>query len=174
MLLKNCRRWCARGALTPGWPKESHTTSNSAEKLDPMARWVSQCSTFIGRPRSRNCVAGSVIFGLWTMSRFGVVVTQKLAARAVPVIGALGGAAVNYAFLDHFPAVPRGPISPQSACRLERRYSKDVVRMACEKPSNPPHQQRLEVGLQKKKKKEASQRVLACLSHARGLAATLS
>jgi hypothetical protein len=28
-------------------------------------------------------------------SRFGVVVTQKLAAQAVPVIGALGGAAVN-------------------------------------------------------------------------------
>jgi hypothetical protein len=30
-------------------------------------------------------------------SRFGVAVTQKLAAQAVPVIGALGGAAVNYA-----------------------------------------------------------------------------
>jgi hypothetical protein len=28
-------------------------------------------------------------------SRFGVVVTQKLAAQAVPFIGALGGAAVN-------------------------------------------------------------------------------
>jgi hypothetical protein len=30
-------------------------------------------------------------------SRFGVVVTQKLAAQAVPFIGAVGGAAVNYA-----------------------------------------------------------------------------
>jgi hypothetical protein len=36
------------------------------------------------------------------VSRFGVVVTQKLAAQAVPVIGAIGGAAVNYAFIDHF------------------------------------------------------------------------
>jgi hypothetical protein len=35
-------------------------------------------------------------------SRFGVVVTQKLAVQAVPIIGALGGAAVNYAFIDHF------------------------------------------------------------------------
>src|SRR5262245_23302662 len=40
-------------------------------------------------------------------SRFGVVVTQKLAAQAVPVVGALGGAAVNYAFIDHFQEVAR-------------------------------------------------------------------
>jgi hypothetical protein len=40
-------------------------------------------------------------------SRFGVVVTQKAAAQAVPVIGALGGAAVNYAFIDHFQEVAR-------------------------------------------------------------------
>ena len=40
-------------------------------------------------------------------SRFGVVVTQKLAAQAVPVIGALGGAAVNYAFIDHFQEIAR-------------------------------------------------------------------
>ena len=40
-------------------------------------------------------------------SRFGVAVTQKLAAQAVPIIGALGGAAVNYAFIDHFQEVAR-------------------------------------------------------------------
>src|SRR5450755_2570260 len=34
-------------------------------------------------------------------SRFGLVVTQKVAAQTIPVIGALGGAAVNYAFIDH-------------------------------------------------------------------------
>ena len=40
-------------------------------------------------------------------SRFGVVVTQKLAAQAVPLVGALGGAAVNYAFVDHFQEMAR-------------------------------------------------------------------
>jgi len=35
-------------------------------------------------------------------SRFGVVVTQKVAAQALPVVGALGGAAVTYAFIQHF------------------------------------------------------------------------
>jgi EcsC protein family len=57
-------------------------------------------------------------------SRFGVVVTQKAAAQAIPVIGALGGAAVNYAFIDHFQSTARGHFTVR---RLERKYGKDVV-----------------------------------------------
>ena len=33
--------------------------------------------------------------------------TQKVAAQALPVVGALGGAAVNYAFIEHFQEVAR-------------------------------------------------------------------
>ncbi len=65
-------------------------------------------------------------------SRFGVVVTQKLAAQAVPIIGALGGAAVNYAFIDHFQEVARAHFV---ARKLERRYGKDTVRAAYERLS---------------------------------------
>jgi EcsC protein family len=65
-------------------------------------------------------------------SRFGIVVTQKVAAQAVPVIGALGGAAVNYAFIDHFQEIARAHFTVR---RLERRYGKDVVRMAYDKLS---------------------------------------
>jgi EcsC protein family len=57
-------------------------------------------------------------------SRFGVVVTQKLAAQILPVVGALGGAAVNYAFIDHFQEVARAHFTVR---RLERRYGKDAV-----------------------------------------------
>jgi hypothetical protein len=60
-------------------------------------------------------------------SRFGVIVTQKLAAQAVPLIGALGGAAVNYAFIDHFQEVARAHFVVR---RLERRYGRDAVRAA--------------------------------------------
>ena len=63
-------------------------------------------------------------------SRFGVVVTQKLAAQAVPVIGALGGAAVNYAFIDHFQEVARAHFVVR---RVERRYGKSAVRAAYER-----------------------------------------
>jgi hypothetical protein len=40
-------------------------------------------------------------------------------------VGALGGAAVNYAFLDHFQDVARGHFAIR---RLERAYGKEAVR----------------------------------------------
>lgn len=57
-------------------------------------------------------------------SRFGLVVTQKAAAQTIPVIGAIGGAAVNYAFIEHFQSVARGHFTVR---RLERKYGKDIV-----------------------------------------------
>ncbi|MFE1602436.1 EcsC family protein [Methylobacterium sp. ID0610] len=62
-------------------------------------------------------------------SRFGLVVSQKVAAQAVPVIGAVGGAAVNAAFMDHFQTIARAHFAVR---RLERRYGKDAVREAYE------------------------------------------
>jgi hypothetical protein len=63
-------------------------------------------------------------------SRFGVVVTQKLAAQTLPVVGALGGAAVNYAFIDHFQDVARGHFTIR---RLERAHGKESVRAQYER-----------------------------------------
>jgi hypothetical protein len=63
-------------------------------------------------------------------SRFGVVVTQKLAAQTLPVVGALGGAAMNYAFIDHFQDVARGHFTIR---RLERAYGKEIVRAQYER-----------------------------------------
>lgn len=60
-------------------------------------------------------------------SRFGVVVSQKVAAQAVPVLGAIGGAAVNAAFIDHFQSLARGHFTVR---RLERIYGKGTVRRA--------------------------------------------
>ena len=58
-------------------------------------------------------------------SRFGIVVSEKLAAQAVPVVGAAGGAAVNYAFAEHFQSLAFGHFTVR---RLERLYGGDVVR----------------------------------------------
>ncbi|ANY82551.1 hypothetical protein BB934_30190 (plasmid) [Microvirga ossetica] len=60
-------------------------------------------------------------------SRFGVVVSQKVAAQAVPIVGAIGGAAVNAAFIDHFQTLARGHFIVR---RLERIYGKGTVRRA--------------------------------------------
>ena len=63
-------------------------------------------------------------------SRFGAVVTQKVAAQALPIIGALGGAAVNYAFIEHFQEMAKGHFTVR---RLERAYGKDIVRAEYER-----------------------------------------
>jgi len=64
------------------------------------------------------------------VARFGLVVTQKVAAQALPVIGAVGGAAVNYAFIEHFQNVARGHFTVR---RLERVYGKKLVRTEYER-----------------------------------------
>ena len=63
-------------------------------------------------------------------ARFGVAVSEKLAAQAIPVIGAVGGAAVNAAFADHFQALARGHFIVR---RLERRHGEEAVRFEYER-----------------------------------------
>jgi hypothetical protein len=63
-------------------------------------------------------------------ARFGVVATEKLAAQALPVIGAVGGAAVNAAFAQHFQAMARGHFTVR---RLERMHGVETVRFEYER-----------------------------------------
>ena len=63
-------------------------------------------------------------------SRFGVVLTQKFAAQALPVVGAFGGASVNYLFIEHFQETAQGHFTVR---RLERAYGKDIVRAEYER-----------------------------------------
>jgi hypothetical protein len=58
-------------------------------------------------------------------ARFGIVVSQKMAAQAVAIVGAVGGAAVNLAFVEHFQDVAQGHFTVR---RLERTHGADTVR----------------------------------------------
>ena len=57
--------------------------------------------------------------------RFGVQVTQKVAAQAVPAIGAAGGAIINTLFIDHFQDMARGQFVVRG---LERKYGQQQIR----------------------------------------------
>ncbi len=60
-------------------------------------------------------------------SRFGLVVSEKVAAGAIPIVGAVGAAAINLAFMDHFQKLANAHFAVR---RLERRYGQpEVVRM---------------------------------------------
>ncbi len=61
--------------------------------------------------------------------RFGVQVSEKAAAVAIPVIGAVTGAAINTIFIDHFQNKARGHFIIR---RLEKRYDKDGIKQIYE------------------------------------------
>jgi hypothetical protein len=60
-------------------------------------------------------------------SRFGVVVSEQAAAKAVPVIGAASGAVINILFMDHFQDMARGHFIVK---RLEAKYGIGTVESA--------------------------------------------
>ncbi len=58
-------------------------------------------------------------------ARFEMVVTEKTAASAVPIIGALGGGLLNAVFISHFQDTARGHFIIR---RMERFHGCDAVR----------------------------------------------
>ena len=59
--------------------------------------------------------------------RFQVSAATKISAQSVPAIGAISGAAINLAFLNHFQDKARGHFTIR---RLERRYGQQAVQLA--------------------------------------------
>ncbi|SAI71330.1 EcsC protein family [Bordetella ansorpii] len=80
--------------------------------------------------------ATSKVTGAWlaalikkVASRFGVVVTEKAAAQAIPLIGAAGGAAINVMFTGFYQDMARGHFIVK---RLEKKYGFEAVKQAFE------------------------------------------
>jgi hypothetical protein len=62
-------------------------------------------------------------------ARFGAVVSEEVAAKAIPIIGAAGGSIVNVMFLSHFQELARGHFIVK---RLEATHGSEAVRRAYE------------------------------------------
>ena len=58
------------------------------------------------------------------VSRFGLVLSERVAAGALPVLGALGGATLNVAFMDHFERVAQGHFILR---RLEHAHGRELI-----------------------------------------------
>jgi hypothetical protein len=72
-------------------------------------------------------VSAPVVTGLVSeiASRFGLVVSDKVAAGALPILGAVGGATVNVLFMAHFQRIAQGHFTLR---RLERAYGPAIIR----------------------------------------------
>jgi hypothetical protein len=54
------------------------------------------------------------------------VVSDRIAASALPVVGAVGGATVNVIFMNHFQQVAQSHFTVR---RLERQYGAEAIRV---------------------------------------------
>jgi hypothetical protein len=92
------------------------------------ARYVAQhAAEEIGTAVSRGTAPVLARFIQQIAARFEIVVTEKVAAQAVPVAGAAMGSLINAAFTDHFNRVARYHFG---MLRLERQYGEELVRRA--------------------------------------------
>lgn len=93
-----------------------------------MSKQVADASSYILKHGISNTTAPPLIRLLNMIShRFGVVVSEKLAAQAIPVIGAVGGALINSYFIDHYQDLARAHFTVR---RLEREHGAALVREA--------------------------------------------
>ncbi|HSR67527.1 MAG TPA: EcsC family protein [Acidobacteriota bacterium] len=101
-----------------------------------MAAALSEAAAHIAqRGLARRGAPALVRFISIIASRFSASVAEKIAAMAVPAIGAAGGALINGIFIRHFQQMARGHFKVR---RLERKYGPEVVRKAWESLDNPP------------------------------------
>lgn len=90
-----------------------------------LARSVAEASEFVLSKGLAGESAPVLLRFITTIAeRFGVQVTEKLAAQAVPAIGAAGGALINTLFMDHFQDMARGHFIVR---RLERKHGKELI-----------------------------------------------
>lgn len=91
-----------------------------------LAKSVSEAATHLAeKGLSKHGAPAFVRLISQVASRFSIVVSEKAAAQAVPVIGALGGAAINTLFMNHFQDMGRGHFIVR---RLERQYGEENIR----------------------------------------------
>jgi hypothetical protein len=73
-------------------------------------------------------------------ARYGIIVSQKAAATAIPVIGAISGAAINTIFINHFQDMARGHFIIR---RLERAYGEAFIKAEYDKIIMPKPQKNM-------------------------------
>ena len=62
-------------------------------------------------------------------SRFTIQVSEKFIAQAIPVLGAVGGGSLNYAFINHFQKIADAHFTIRA---LERKYGNEIIMEAYE------------------------------------------
>jgi hypothetical protein len=110
--------------------EESYIRSTYFVSRAAMAQQVTAAAEIL--TKGTTATGGSALTRLISKiaSRFGVSVSEKVAAQAVPVVGAIGGGLINALFMDHFQNTAEAHFAVR---KLERAYGADVVRKEYER-----------------------------------------
>jgi hypothetical protein len=91
-----------------------------------LAMAVSEAATHLAQKGMSQSGAPAIVRLITLVaSRFSIVVSEKAAVQAVPVVGAFSGAAINTLFIDHFQNMGRGHFIVR---RLERLHGQEEIR----------------------------------------------
>jgi hypothetical protein len=97
---------------------------------------VAAASDYIARNGLTNQAGAPMLvdFILSVSSRFGITVSEKAAAEAIPIVGAVGGALINGVFIQHFQDMAHSHFTIR---RLERKYGQRFVEAEYQKLCHP-------------------------------------
>ena len=118
-----CLQVLALGGKSPG---DDGAESGYFAMRATLANAVSEAATHLAKKGMTQKGAPALVRLITQVAaRFSIVVSEKAAVQAVPLVGAIGGAAINTLFIDHFQDMGRGHFTVR---RLERKYGQEDVR----------------------------------------------
>ncbi|MDB6018153.1 MAG: hypothetical protein JWR19_2642 [Pedosphaera sp.] len=93
-----------------------------------LSKSISEAASYLAEKGAVDATAPVVIRLINSIaSRFGIIVSEEVAAKALPIVGAAGGSVVNVLFINHFQDMARGHFI---VLRLEDKYGSEMVRDA--------------------------------------------
>lgn len=124
---------CLEVLALGGTGKQDDVTENGYWMLRSLlAKTVAEASNHIAEHGlSRKAGSQAMKLVLTIAERFGILVSEEIAAKAIPIIGAVSGGLINLLFINHFQQMAQGHFIIK---RLEDQYGTEVVReeyLAC-------------------------------------------
>jgi len=133
--MMNCIQVFAMGAGEPGADDAAETSYYGARLA--LGKAVTDALQYVASQGLGGAGAPVLVRLISVLARrFGVVVTQKAMAQAIPVVGAIGGGLVNTLFISHFQDMARGHFAVR---RLERRHGEQRIAEAYRQLQNAGH-----------------------------------
>ena len=113
--------------LALGGTNKKHEAVNSGywAVRSMLAKSVSEAAAFIAEKGLAEKGAPPLIRLISAIaSRFSVLITEEVAAKAIPIVGAVAGGTINVLFINHFQEMARGHFIIK---RLENKYGTEQI-----------------------------------------------